>query len=367
MKKILIIATLGLQYEGITSVILNYASHMNRTGLELCFISTCKVEAGRKSEFEVLGKVIEVPNRKKQPLSYIKKISSIMKLGFDVIHVHGNSSTMIIELALAKKFKIPVRIAHGHNSMCSHPFIHKLLRPLMCQWATNMIACSQRAGDFLCGKKPYTVLYNAIDPCKYQFNSLVRNEIRKKHGLDEFFVLGHIGSFLKSKNHDFLIDIFRSVKDKGLNVKLLLVGDGPLKEQVENTAAQKKVDKDIIFLGQTKKAWLYYQAMDLFVMPSKWEGLPMVLIEAQSAGLPVIVSDQVTKEAKVSDEMTYFSLDEGADSWAEYIIHNYINKSRCVRREEICLVNGVFDIRAEADRLRKIYSGTNTSNLHIGI
>lgn len=357
MKKVLIIATLGLRYEGITSVILNYVKHIDCTGMDLHFVSTCTVENRRKKEFEMFGQVHEVPNRKKELIAYLKQIVIILKTGFDVIHVHGNSGTMAIEMFIAKLYSIPVRIVHGHSSSCSHPFLNHGLRIMMRRWSTIQIACSAAAGEFLCGGNPYILLNNAIDIEQFRYDGEVRKLVRAEYYLNDTFVLGHIGSFEIWKNHYFLVDLIRHLRSKGENVKLFLVGDGSLRQKLEQEVKNANLEESVVFCGRKSDTWRYYSAMDMFVMPSKWEGMPMVLLEAQASGLPALVSDRVTSDSKILDSTEYLDLDLGAGYWADYIIRNFIeNNNSCKRLEAGGKMKGSrFDIETEANRLREIY------------
>ena len=188
---------------------------------------------------------------------------------------------------------------------------------------------------------------------KYKFNEIVRNELRQELKIEDKFVIGHIGRFCYAKNHDFLIDVFYEVSKKKDNAILMLIGVGELEEEVKNKVKNLGIEDKVLFLGKKNDAYRYYQAMDLFLFPSKYEGLGMVSIEAQASGLPVICSTSIPSEAKVTDLVSYLSLQDGIEKWVDVVIDTYSNYSRRDTSEEVR--NAGFDIRTEAVKLLEYY------------
>lgn len=355
MKKVLVINTIGLNYEGITSVIYNYCNALDKKDIEISFIGHENMNPVLKEQFESIGEVLITPKRKSNIKGYIKSLDKILKSKYDVVHIHGNSGTMAIETILAKIHGVKNIIIHGHSTKCNHPIINKVLTPIMKISSDYYIGCSNAAGSWLYGKSPYIVLNNAIDINKYVYNDTIRKECRKELGVMNEFIIGHIGHFTETKNHTFIIDIFEKVYQQLPTAKLLLVSDGPKLEEIKEKVSQLGLDNRVIFTGRRNDAYRLYQAMDLFLFPSLWEGLGMVTIEAQTASLPVLASDTISQETNCTNRIFYKSLDEKAGNWAKEII-NIKNKE--FSRKNL-LVDNIrqhgFDINKEAEKLREIY------------
>lgn len=356
MSKVLIINTSGLGMGGITTHMLNYLRRLKEMQYEAFFsiVVTGVRDKNVLEQFENLGcELVYLPDRKKKLWKYCFALRRLLRNNdFDVLHVHGNSSTMGIELSLGKQFGIPVRIAHCHNSKCEHPYLHKLLLPIFKKSYTQAVACSSLAGDWIFGKGKYIVLANAIDLDKFQFNAEVRKEYRKALKVaDDTLLLGHVGNFNEQKNHDFLIDIFDEVQKKK-KAELILIGTGPLladaKKKVNNFGMQDKVH----FLGIRDDVGCWMQAMDCFVFPSKWEGFGMVLIEGQTSNLPMVVSTEVPIITKVTDNIRYISLSDGTGKWANLII-NLASSADRIKPVDSRIKE--YDINNNIEKLTKLY------------
>ena len=356
MKKVLIVNTLGLHYEGITSVIYNFISNMDRSGMQIDFIAFEGMSPELKKSFEVLGNIIITPKRKKDVKGYIAALNKILADGgYDIIHIHGNSGTMSIETVLAKRYKIKKIIVHCHNTTCNHPVVNKMLIPLMKSTSTDLLSCSKASGKWLYGNSKYTVMNNAVKLDRFAYDPQVRSECRKELGIDVEFVVGNIGHFHEQKNHTFLIDIFSELHKMYSNCKLLLVSDGPKLAEIKEKVKSLCLTDYVIYAGRRSDPQRLYQAMDIFVLPSLWEGLPVVMLEAQAAGLPLLVSDTVTTDAKCCKTTHYKSLADGAKSWAEEILRmKNVLSSRNINAQKDVAEHG-FDIVEEANKLRTIY------------
>lgn len=356
MKKVLIVSLTGLRLEGITSVILNYASHMNRDGLELAFTAFGKTPEVVRNKFEALGTVYDLPDRKKNTVAYVRNLSKLLKSNhYDVIHVHGNSGTMLIEAVLARTYGIKRVILHCHNTTCNHPLLNKVMTPFMKWMATDCVACSIPAGEWLYGDSLFTVFHNAIDLEKYSFDTKARQDLREEFGVGNEILIGHIGHFTEQKNHLFLIDAFEAFHKKQSASKLLLVSDGRLFDNVKKKVQMLGLEDSVIFAGRRADCDRLYQTMDLFVLPSKWEGLSLVTVEAQASSLPTLVSAAVPAEARCTNLVEWLDLEEGAEKWAEKMAQ-MMEKSidRTVSRQKELGAAG-FDIRQEAEKLRELY------------
>ena len=359
MKRVLVIITTAfVRTGGLASVMMNYWRAMDKTGLSFDFASTNAIDDLLNAEISKEGcNYYQLPPRK-QFLNYFNTLRKICK-GYDVVHVHANSATSVLELLAAKKAGVPQRIHHNHNSNTKYPFLNKVLHPLFVYSYTDAIACSEAAGEWLFGKGKYIVLPNAIDIEKFKFNLHVRKRIRDefKINIDEF-VIGHVGKFVEAKNHGFLIEIFTKYHSKHPNSKLLLVGDGILRTQIECCIKNSGCADAIILAGLRSDISDLVQAFDVFVFPSIHEGLPLSVLEAQSSGLPCIISSNIDKKVAVGCDVVIKDLSDGDESWAEAISLFDFAKSR----EERCLKNyklitdAHYNIMNEANQLKEFYN-----------
>lgn len=286
--------------------------------------------------------------------------SLMQRQKFDVVHVHGNSSTMGLELSLAKIEKVPVRIAHCHNSRCEHPKVHKLLYSLLRASYTQAVACSTLAGDWIFGCGNYTVLPNAIDLQKFQYNPEIRKRYREMLNIDEkTLLLGHVGNFNEQKNHEFLVNVFYEVQ-KQRKAKLILLGAGPLQDTVKKQVSSLQMDDQVYFLGIRDDVNCWMQAMDVFVFPSRWEGLPVTLIEAQASGLHCVVSKNISGEVVINfNQMCMLSLSD-TKNWIKKICNIYFNADREQGYEKI--QNAGYNINFAVRRLKNIYDKEERCN-----
>lgn len=356
MKKILVINTVGFQYEGITSVVLNYIGAMHRDGLDFTFPVYADIHPILKEKLDALGRTVTVPNRKRDVKGYCAQLYCILGEGYDVLHVHGNSGTMIIETALAKLRGVKKVIVHAHSASTNHPLANAIMKYPMMFMADERLACSKVAGKWLYGKRMYMVLNNAIDIEKYRFDAQKRRHYREEFGVkDEEFLIGHIGHFTAQKNHFFLLDVFKAYHNLNPRAKLLLIGDGPDQQQVKDKAKELGIWERIVFTGLRSDVANIYSALDLFLLPSRWEGLPLVMVEAQANGLPMLVSDVITKDASCTDRVFRKPLSAGSDAWVEEI--EEIAGMPCAHADDLTGLIGAcgFDIFKEAETLRNIY------------
>lgn len=282
---------------------------------------------------------------------------------YDVVHMHSSSKNYYI-LKAAKKYGISVRVAHSHNTgFQSHNPLTVLLgnmmkRPLM-RYATHCCGCSKLACEWLFSKGSVEsgrakVILNAIDSNLFVYNAGVREEVRRELALEDKFVIGHVGRLEHQKNHDFLIDIFAEIAKKKSNACLVLVGIGSLQQALEQKAASLGLTDQIKFLGFRDDRYRIMQAMDSFVFPSFHEGLSVVLIEAQAAGLPVFVSDSTTTEVSFSPDIKFLSLKQSAKEWAEAVLE----KDQVIRRDmAVDIKKAGFEIHTMIDNLYRMYVG----------
>jgi len=240
---------------------------------------------------------------------------------YDIIHCHVYTVGYFV-LKAAKKTNITIRIAHSHNNNMSGVTkpLKIVMRHLFSIYANRFMACSDEAGAFLFGNRAFTVIRNAIDVDKFTFSEVKRAEIRQELGLEDAFVVGNVGRLHHQKNQLFLLDVFKEILLHKSNSVLLLVGNGPLRQKLLSKAVSLSISDRIILLSDRHDMDRLYQAMDVFVLPSLYEGFGIVAIEAQSAGLPTICSSGVAKAANVSKLFSELSLDDSPSVWAEKII-----------------------------------------------
>lgn len=355
MKKVLVMSLIGFGYDGITSVIKNYCVHMDKNKILMEFITFLGNEQKFVDLFTQYGTVHILPHRKQALFSYLYALNRLLQKGkYDVIHIHGNSGTMSVEAAFARMNHVNKIIVHTHNTECTHPVVGRLTVPVMKLLATDFLACSEAAGTWLYGKNRYIVLNNAIDIRNYFFDSTIRDVTRKEFGVSGNFVIGHVGKFLEVKNHTFLIDIFEQYYQLDSSARLMLVGDGPKKQEIEKKIESKGLGECVIFVGSKDNVGKFYAAMDFFVLPSLYEGLPLVMLEGQASGLPMLVANTITQDAKCCNEVIYKSLSDGAMAWAQTI--QDIKSSLGARANNIEAIRSHgFDIDKEADKLLTIY------------
>lgn len=282
---------------------------------------------------------------------------------FRVVQGHM-TSTAAIYLPEAAKAGIPVRAAHARSAGVDRGIkgaVTRLLRIPLLGRADYCFACSREAGESVFGKKwekspKALVIPNAVDARKFVYREEVRDKIRKESGLENHFVIGHVGRFHYAKNHEFLLKIFVSVRrrmeEKGMKAALMLLGEGPGMDAVKEQAAELGIEKETFFMGNRKEVWDYYQAMDYFVFPSRFEGLPGTVVEAQAAGLKCLISDRITPEAGFTKLVEYKDIALPAEDWAEQIVKDipYERKNMCQAVEA-----AGFDVREQAGRMERFY------------
>lgn len=244
---------------------------------------------------------------------------------YDIVHVHIPNAAFIV-LRYAKKYGIKVRILHSHNARGADGAVKKIRNYLLNQWgiryANQYFACSVKAGNYLFGEKrggQLVVLSNAIRLERYAFDEKKRKIIRDSLGVKEHeLLLGHIGRFAEQKNHEGLLKIFAETRRQGMDTKLVMLGDGELQEKTGQLAEELGIKDQVLFAGVVANVPDYLSAMDIFLLPSLYEGLPVVCVEAQAAGLPCLISDQVTREIALTDQV-WFLANGNLDSWCDRI------------------------------------------------
>jgi len=276
---------------------------------------------------------------------------------FDILHCHMNTLSYIEPILAALNNNCKV-IIHSRSSNATNKIITKSLHMinslLLPKEKIKKLAVSDEAGKWLFGKKSsYTVINNAVDTNKFRFNSKIRKKIRKKLGLKNKFVLGHVGTFLPVKNHSFIIDVFYELKKLKSDSKLLLIGDGYLKSEIVSKVEKLNLTKNIKFLGERENVNEILLAMDFFIFPSTFEGFGNALVEAQATGLPSLVSETISDEAIVLDSCKKMSLSKKPWEWAKFISQSNISCQRNLAYKSIQMAG--LSIETEIKKIENVY------------
>lgn len=348
---------------GVEAVIMNYYRNIDRSKVQFDFI--CDEDSTNIPYDEIKklgGRVIICPPYQKIP-KYEKFLMNLFKeKQYKIVHSNINALS-VFPLYAAKKAGVPIRIAHSHSTTnkkeLKKNLMKQALRPFSKKYATDYFACSELAGRWLFGDKTFeqgkvTIINNAIDLDKFKYDEKVRKEKRKELNInDDTLVVGHIGRFVAQKNHTFLIDIFNELHTKEKNSILLLIGQGPLMGEIKQKVEALGISDSVKFLGQRDDVSELYQVFDVFLLPSLYEGLPVVGVEAQATGNLCILSDSMTQETKVLDTTRFISLDKGVIEWLSIILDDYNKFKRHNSTDEITENN--FNIKKEASKLENKY------------
>lgn len=267
---------------------------------------------------------------KKQIKCYFNLIKLLNENRYDCVHLHSDVAYKILAPTLAsRKVGIKKIIIHSHaagvdgNYRFIKKILHKACAKVLKKLATNYVACSDLAAAWMFpgveGNK-IEIINNGVNLEKFRFDAGKREEIRKKLNLNNKIVVGHVGRFAYQKNHEYLIRIIENVKTINPNTCLLLIGEGPDENRIHELVKEKKLENSVIFYGTTNRVNDLFQAMDVFILPSHFEGLPIVGVEAQASGLPVLFSDKITREAKITDNVEFIDITEKSTAtWVKKI------------------------------------------------
>jgi len=296
---------------------------------------------------------------------FILEFNRILDEEYDVIHIHTMSWKSFLVEQIAKKREIPMVIVHSHNTMVTSSDedrelaieLHEKQKKLFnSDLATHFCACSNLAADWLFGEQiprdKIKIMKNAVDVNCFSYNLEVRNAYRSKLGLDDCFVVGNIGRFVYQKNHEMLIDVFKQVYDKVPNARLMLIGTGELEIEIRKKVQQYQLDDKVFFMGKRNDVNCLMMSMDVFVLPSRFEGLPIVLVEAQTSGLKCLTSTQITNEVAITNLIEFIPLQDVRE-WVQKIIdyskgYSRINTDRLITEEG-------YNIKFQIKELEKLY------------
>lgn len=343
---------------GLETMLMNYYRHIDRSKVQFDFLVHREFEADYDEEIKSLGgRIYHVSRLVPWSRRYEAELRRFFRTHpeYKIVHVHQDCLSSVA-LQCAKDCGIPVRIAHSHNSNqdknIKYLFKRYYMRKIP-ETATELFACGKAAGDWMFGGKAYQLLPNAIAAEKYIYEEEKAKKIKKELDLEKNIVIGHIGRFNPQKNHKFLIDIFEKCFEKNQKVRLMLIGDGEGRKEIENKVKERGLQDNVIFMGVRKDVPELLQAMDVFVFPSLYEGLPVTMIEEQAAGVPAVISNRVSEECIITKDLVKVEgLEETPEQWADKILKQAkINKSD--RNEEI--KKAKYDVETTAKWLEEYY------------
>lgn len=342
---------------GLETMLMNYYRNIDRSKIQFDFLTHRPERSDYDNEIESLGgKMYYAPRLYPQNYpTYFKWMANFFNEHpeYKIVHSHIDSMSYLPLLA-AKKAGVPIRIAHSHNTAIDKDFKYPLkqyFRLKINSVCNERLACGQEAGKFLFGDKGFKVIPNAIDADKFYFDEGIRHSKRDELGLTNEFVVGHVGRISYQKNHKFLIDIFNELLKIEPNSILLLVGVGEKEEEVRRQIKKLGIDEKVRFLGNRSDVNELYQAMDVFVMPSFFEGIPVVGVEAQFADLPCVFSDKVPEEVKFHSNVIFVKLNEDIETWTNMIL----SAKKEVARKACNSFSTLYDIRYAHDILADYY------------
>lgn len=347
---------------GVQSMIMNYYKSIDRNNVQFDFLVQGNDDGFYDREIIAMGGVIHKISHIGNLFSYYKDFNEILcNNDYKIIHIHENFRN-IHGLILAFKNGVPCRISHSHNSYPEPSFTRRLFKKIISffinRLSTHKYACSYIAADWLYGKKQkknsdISIINNAIETKKFKFDKKSRLIKRDELNLTDKIVIGHIGNFSLQKNHEFLIDIFNEIHLLENKAHLVLVGEGELLEKYKKKVDLLGLNEKVSFLGKRDDANQLLHAFDLFLFPSLYEGLPVVVVEAQASGLQCVISDEISKEITITNLVNFINLKRSTQQWAQLVIEK-LDSSQRNDMEEYIKKNG-YDIVQESQKLETKY------------
>lgn len=360
MKKIKVLMLVPNLFvaNGVASFVMNYLRNLNHEEVQVDIASYKEGDSIYYTEVEAAGgKMFFLPGIKNLP-EHVKVCNKILSDGrYDIIH----DNTLHISIPMmwcAKRQGVPVRILHSHNSKMGETpakaFRNRFFLPVLRSLATNYAACSQLAGRAMFEDQEFTVIPNVIQTEKYRFDPTMRKSVQQKMNATDKFVVGTVGRLAEQKNPFFAMDVFECLQKQVPNAEYWWVGSGPLEKSVQDYVNQKGLSENVRLLGSRDDVTSLYQGMDVFFLPSLFEGLSIVTVEAQAMGLPCVVSDVIPPEAEYTELLKRCSLQDSIEAWVEKIRNTQIKKTERKQYQEY-LSESVFSDVGCGNRLKKIY------------
>ena len=353
-----------MEAAGIQSFLMNLYRCIDRSRIQFDFLVQYKADEFYDKEIKDMGgRIYKFSVREDYNLiRYRKEIRTFFEQHKEYKIIHGHMETLSnIWESEAARANVRTIICHSHTAGFNEKnpiklIIKQLYRHYYGTHADLLFACSNAAGNFMFPGRKYQLIPNAINVEKYKYSEAGR-DLRKELGINECFVIGHVGRFHPSKNHAFILEVMQQLSDLVPNAKALLIGDGDIREQISEDIRKKNIEDKVLMLGNRQDVNLLYSAMDAFIMPSYFEGLPLVGVEAQSSGLPCIFSENITNELQITDLATFLPIDGNSPKlWADQLAE--ISNLKIDRRKYAAIVgeNG-YDIKTLSEILTQKYEG----------
>lgn len=379
MKPVRILNVIGrMDRGGIETLVMNIYRNIDRSLIQFDFLAHYnKPEADFNSEIISLGgRIFEMPQikttksaRYHMVFKYRKALKEffISHQEYEVIHLHMTNTAALL-IPIAKKYgNVKVIISHSHLTRAREGIIGLITNVLQRRIekdSTDYFACSKEASKWFYSDKliksgAIKIINNAVDSDKFAFSESTRINTRNLLGISDKFVIGHVGRFFPQKNHKYILQIFERLLLARKNAVLLLIGEGVLKDEIINQAKEKGIQDNIYFLGNRDDVNILMQAMDVFLMPSLFEGLPVVGVEAQASGLPCVFSDVITKEVDIIGSSKFISLESSLDTWVNEILKFELYERK--NSKETIVAKG-YDIKQIAMDLQKFYLERTSKN-----
>ena len=358
-----------LSAAGIESFIMNVYRNIDREKVQFDFLVLRNEKEFYEDEITALGGRkyyvhSDIKNTFLRILDESRKIEKFLKINhYDVVHIHYTTPLRAFYLKAAAKAGVPVRIYHSHSAEVSGKsniklFIYNYCKKVIDKYATDFFACSEAAAKWIFSEnalksKKVKVIHNGIDTDRFSFKKEIRDKVRKNLSVSNEYVLINTGRFTEQKNQTFLIDIVNELKKKGENVKLFLLGDGPLKAKCQDKVDKLELQDIVYFLGVKANVEDYLFAADCYVMPSLYEGLPVAGVEAECTGIPCVFSENITREVKLNENAIFVGLNTSALEWS----HIVLDKCEVKERENAvkAIRDAGYDIHDVASNMQKFY------------
>lgn len=342
---------------GLETMLMNYYRHIDRNRVQFDFLVHRDFKADYDDEILSLGgRIYHVSKLNPFSFHYHHELNNFFKNHpeYKIVHVHQDCLSSFA-LKAAKRNHVSIRIAHSHNANQDRNLKYLVKRYFMKsipKYATHLFACGKEAGDWMFQGSPFTIMNNAIDTDQFIYNQSIRENVRNTLNIDSnILVIGHVGRFFYQKNHDFLIDIFNEVHRINKNTKLMLIGTGELEESIKEKVNNLHLKDNVMFLGNKNDVNQLMQAMDIFVFPSHYEGLPVTLVEAQASDLFIVKSNNVPSQCIMTPHILSLSLDSTAKEWAQQILNIHYQRGNTSRY----IKDAGYDIKQNSQWLQDFY------------
>lgn len=355
IKILQIVPSLSLA-NGVAAYLESYYRFMNLSNFETTILVLNDDDKGRYETFKALNcKIIEM-FKCESWTAYLKKIDDFFsKNMFDIVHCH-TANYGAFYMHYAKKYGVKCRILHSHANRSADKFLRSIRNNLLIPCAVfnsnYYLACSNDAGKFMFHKRKYNIMINGVDYTKYRYNKKIRDKYRKEFGFENRYVIGTFGRLCNQKNQLFTLDIIKELVKVNSKILLVIIGDGELKQKIVKKVEYLKLNNNVLILKSRNDLNLFYNSLDIFLLPSTYEGLGIVLIESQINGLYTFTSKRrVPQEAKISNLLEFVNLNNNPKEWA-----NRINEKMAISRNKVVECNSSYSIVTNAKKLEKFYN-----------